>query len=163
VPSRLNCTIECCSGWGLHGESVTISPVRSYRTFPQSPLNKKRHLFSVALSLRSPSPAVSRHPCSMEPGLSSRKFLCPRLSDLLLDPILPHKNRFCQYNSPDSAHREPIPHRITKIPPSIFRPIISKIPYDMHRITNRTTTANIKYDIFMSPLASFSVYKSASS
>ena len=30
------------------------------------------HLFSVALSLESLPPAVSRHPCSMEPGLSSR-------------------------------------------------------------------------------------------
>ena len=60
-----------CSGWGLHGNSVTIIPVRSYRTFPQSP-EKFRHLFSVALSLESLPPAVSRHPCSMEPGLSSR-------------------------------------------------------------------------------------------
>ena len=44
---------------------------------------KLRYLFSVALSLRSPSPAVSRHPCSMEPGLSSRGLRRPRLSDLL--------------------------------------------------------------------------------
>ena len=73
MPSRLCCAVECCSGWGLHGKSVTIFPVCSYHTFPQSP--KFRHLFSVALSLKSPLPAVSRHPCSMEPGLSSRNFL----------------------------------------------------------------------------------------
>lgn len=38
---------------------------------------KRRRLFSVALSLESPPPVVSRHSCSAEPGLSSRA-LCAR-------------------------------------------------------------------------------------
>ena len=37
-----------------------------------STLTENRRLFSVALSLESPPPAVNRHPRSMEPGLSSR-------------------------------------------------------------------------------------------
>lgn len=72
---------RCCSGWGLHGNSVTIFPVSSYLTFPHLP--KNRRLFSVALSLESPPPAVNRHPCSLEPGLSSRTLRYPRPSDLL--------------------------------------------------------------------------------
>ncbi len=77
APSKLNYAVVCCSGWGLHGKSVAIFPVRSYRTFPQSPYIA-RHLFSVALSLRSPSPAVSRHPCPVEPGLSSHNISIAR-------------------------------------------------------------------------------------
>lgn len=66
---------RCCSEWGLHGNSVTIFPVSSYLTFPHLP--RMRRLFSVALSLESPPPVVSRHSCSAEPGLSSRAF-CAR-------------------------------------------------------------------------------------
>ena len=51
-----------------------------------------RRLFSVALSLESPPPVVSRHPCSLEPGLSSRKnqFARNRLtySPMIITPIL---------------------------------------------------------------------------
>ena len=42
----------------------------------------KAVFFSVALSLKSPSPGVTRHPCPMKPGLSSRtcfRIWCPRL------------------------------------------------------------------------------------
>ena len=92
MPSKLNCAVECCSGWGLHGKSVTIFPVRSYRTFPQSPFKYKRHLFSVALSLRSPSPAVSRHPRSVEPGLSSRSIATAR-DCLTYSHLLYHQNK----------------------------------------------------------------------
>ncbi len=31
-------TVNRCSGWGLHEESVSLSSVRSYRTFSQSGL-----------------------------------------------------------------------------------------------------------------------------
>jgi len=44
--------------------------VRSYRTFSPLP-SKEGGLFSVALSLRSPWPGVTRRLVSMEPGLSS--------------------------------------------------------------------------------------------
>ncbi len=87
-----------CSGWGLHGTSVAIVPVRSYRTFPQSGMlaeSQYAHPFSVALSLESLPPAVSRHPCSMEPGLSSdEKFVRNRLnySITILAHLLPCVN-----------------------------------------------------------------------
>ena len=55
--------------------SVARHAVRSYRTFsplPPWPLRAREGgLFSVALSLRLPSAAVSRHRVNMEPGLSS--------------------------------------------------------------------------------------------
>ena len=43
------------------------APFHPYRGFP-------RRYLSVALALESPPPAVSRHPCPMAPGLSSRPF-----------------------------------------------------------------------------------------
>ena len=55
--------------------AVARNAVRSYRTFSPLPrsLREERRggSFSVALSLRSPSPDVIRHRMSMEPGLSS--------------------------------------------------------------------------------------------
>jgi len=50
--------------------AVTSGAVRSYRTVSPLPL-KNGGLFSVALSLRLPSPGVTRHRGSVEPGLSS--------------------------------------------------------------------------------------------
>jgi len=48
---------------------VTKKPVSSYLAV--SPLPRSGGLFSVALSLKSPSPAVNWHCVFMEPGLSS--------------------------------------------------------------------------------------------
>ena len=56
-------------GGVFHAFFVTKKPVRSYRTF--SPLPWLGGLFSVALSLRSPSPEVIWHRIFVEPGLSS--------------------------------------------------------------------------------------------
>jgi len=56
-------------GGVFHAFFVTKKPVRSYRTF--SPLPWLGGLFSVALSLRSPSPEVIWHRVPIEPGLSS--------------------------------------------------------------------------------------------
>ncbi len=56
---------------------VTRAAVRSYRAvspLPLAPCSASGGLFSVALSLGSPPPAVSRHRISVEPGLSSTKF-----------------------------------------------------------------------------------------
>ena len=51
---------------------VTRAAVRSYRTVSPLPReNTRGGLFSVALSLGSPPPAVSRHRIPVEPGLSS--------------------------------------------------------------------------------------------
>jgi hypothetical protein len=53
---------------------VAGSAVRSYRTLsplPAGPLGRTGGLLSVALSLGSPPPGVTRHRISVEPGLSS--------------------------------------------------------------------------------------------
>jgi len=53
----------------FHAFLVTKKPVCSYHTF--SPLPRLGGLFSVALSLRFPSPEVIWHRVPIEPGLSS--------------------------------------------------------------------------------------------
>lgn len=50
--------------------SVTRSAVSSYLTISPLP-TEMGGIISVALSLRSPSPDIIRHSCSVEPGLSS--------------------------------------------------------------------------------------------
>ena len=57
--------IWSCSGWGLPSRTVTRSLVRSYRTvsaLPMTGLPVISVFFSVALSLGSPPPGVTRHP-----------------------------------------------------------------------------------------------------
>ncbi len=51
---------------------VTSAAVRFYRTVSTLPRRSNGGLFSVALSLRSPWPGITRHRSSLEPGLSSR-------------------------------------------------------------------------------------------
>lgn len=73
--------IRSCSRWGLpcllrYRRSGALLPHRFTLTFsavPRFPTgqNPEGGLFSVALSLRSPSPVVNRHRSSVEPGLSS--------------------------------------------------------------------------------------------
>ena len=46
--------------------------VRSYHTLSTLPCRSDGGLLSVALSLGSPPPGVTRHRSSLEPGLSSR-------------------------------------------------------------------------------------------
>ena len=53
-----------------HARPVAGAAVRSYRTFSPLPI-KIGGLLSVALSLGSPPPGVTRHPDPVEPGLSS--------------------------------------------------------------------------------------------
>jgi len=60
-------------GGVFHAFFVTKKPVCSYHTF--SPLPRLGGLFSVALSLRSPSPEVIWHRVPIEPGLSSLVFI----------------------------------------------------------------------------------------
>jgi len=57
---------------------VTSSAVRSYRTFSPLPDHESSGgLFSVALSLRSPSLDVIQHPDPVKPGLSSDRQSLP--------------------------------------------------------------------------------------
>ncbi len=67
--------IRSCSRWGLpcrrrYRKRGALLPHRFTLTSSLSP-GPEGGLFSVALSLRSPSPAVSRHRSPVEPGLSS--------------------------------------------------------------------------------------------
>ena len=59
-------------GGVFHAFFVAKKPVRSYSTF--SPLPRLGGLFSVALSLKLPSPEVIWHRVLIEPGLSSLTF-----------------------------------------------------------------------------------------
>ncbi len=59
--------IRCCFGWGLHGRCVTAAPVSSYLAFPPLPAHLHRKSISVALSLESPPPGVTRHPALRSP------------------------------------------------------------------------------------------------
>ena len=64
--------IRPCSGWGLHGRPVAGTPVRSYRTISPLPCRWAAGRYvSVALSVGSRRPGVTRHPCPVESGLSS--------------------------------------------------------------------------------------------
>ena len=61
---------------------VAGGAVRSYRTVSPLPAwlpSSRGGLFSVALSLGSPPPAVSRHRVPVEPGLSSTERLLTSL------------------------------------------------------------------------------------
>lgn len=70
--------------------SIAADAVGSYPTF--SPLPQKRGgIFSVALSLGSPPPGVTRHRISMEPGLSSLHHL----SALCGAAVQPADTLFC--------------------------------------------------------------------
>jgi len=78
-------------GGVFHAFFVTKKPVRSYRTF--SPLPRLGGIFSVALSLRSPSPDVIWHRVLIEPGLSSLIFRQGRLINCLAIGLLIKKKR----------------------------------------------------------------------
>ena len=69
-----------CSGWGLPCRFCCQSRggLLPHR-FTFSPANEGS-LFSVALSLGLPPPGITRHPCFMESGLSSRTLRHPRSS-----------------------------------------------------------------------------------
>jgi len=76
-------------GGVFHAFFVTKKPVRSYRTF--SPLPRLGGLFSVALSLRFPSPDVIWHRVLIEPGLSSLVFQQKRPINCLAMDLLSKK------------------------------------------------------------------------
>ena len=62
---RLSLFPRRCSGWGLQGRYVSITPVSSYLAFSSLPM--RAVFFSVALSLKLPSPGVTRHPVLRSP------------------------------------------------------------------------------------------------
>lgn len=58
-------------GGVCHAANVAARAVRPYRTLSPLPGQSHGGMLSVALSLKSPSPGVTRHRSSLEPGLSS--------------------------------------------------------------------------------------------
>jgi hypothetical protein len=58
-------------GGVYHAGPVAGAAVRSYHTLSPLPAPRAGGLLSVALSLGSPPPGVTRHRVSVEPGLSS--------------------------------------------------------------------------------------------
>ena len=76
-------------GGVFHAFFVAKKPVRSYRTF--SPLPRSGGLFSVALSLRSPSPEVIWHRILIEPGLSSLVNLTKATNQLSGNNVIKEK------------------------------------------------------------------------
>ena len=81
-------------GGVFHAFFVTKKPVRSYRTF--SPLPRSGGLFSVALSLRSPSPEVIWHRVPKEPGLSSLVYSTKATNQLSGNRFIKEKKGFNQ-------------------------------------------------------------------
>ena len=67
LTGRLKRSFVSCSEWGLHRGQVARPRVSSYLTFPPLHTRGMRYL-SVALSLGSPPPGVTRHPalCSSD-------------------------------------------------------------------------------------------------
>jgi len=76
-------------GGVFHAFFVTKKPVRSYRTF--SPLPRSGGLFSVALSLRFPSPEVIWHRVLIEPGLSSLVYSTKATNQLSGNRVIKQK------------------------------------------------------------------------
>ena len=76
-------------GGVFHAFFVTKKPVRSYRTF--SPLPRLGGLFSVALSLRLPSPEVIWHRVLIEPGLSSLVYSTKATNQLSGNRVIKQK------------------------------------------------------------------------
>ena len=78
-------------------DAFTRRRVSSYLAFPPLPADAQtpsRRYISVALFLKSPSAGVTRYPCPVEPGLSSRKGLSPLPRDCLFSSRV-----YCTQNS----------------------------------------------------------------
>ena len=102
-------TLTCLRPFGLrHGEPEGLSR-RSCNAA------KAGGLLSVALSLRSPSPAINRHRVSMEPGLSSSSRLphCQRSPGQLAGAVVGERGKSVKRarrnaeGSPDLQSRDP--------------------------------------------------------
>ena len=70
-----------CSRWGLHGRTVTCSPVSSYLAFPSLPENQA--VYFCCTILRVASTGSYPAPCPTELGLSSYTTFRHRIRDCL--------------------------------------------------------------------------------
>ncbi len=94
-----------------HAIPVTGDPVRSYRTLSPLPVGAEAWtggLLSVALSLRSPSPVVIRHPRPVELGLSSPGTTKARRRS----PILLRRKHAPGRMTQGAALSSPLAHRL---------------------------------------------------
>ena len=88
-PKAMPSLFGLAPGGVFHAFFVTKKPVRSYRTF--SPLPWSGGLFSVALSLRLPSPDVIWHRVPIEPGLSSLVYSTKATNQLSGNRVIKQK------------------------------------------------------------------------
>ena len=88
-PKAMPSLFGLAPGGVFHAFFVTKKPVRSYRTF--SPLPRSGGLFSVALSLRFPSPEVIWHRVLIEPGLSSLVYSTKATNQLSGNRVIKQK------------------------------------------------------------------------
>ena len=95
-------SIASCTGWGLQRKPVTRNPGELLPRLSILTARRRRFL-SVALSLESPPPAVSRHPCPAVPGLSS--YLAARDRLFTSYPRYPTPN--CRFLSMDPNTESP--------------------------------------------------------
>ena len=110
--------IQSCTEWGLQDQYVAILSVSSYLAFPSLPEN--RRFISVALSLKSPSPGVTRHSA----------LWCSDFPHLHLDPrsfvLLTVKDKIhSKYNNlPQFSHSAIIPLPASLESCNVGRPIL---------------------------------------
>ena len=88
-PKAMPSLFGLAPGGVFHAFFVTKKPVRSYRTF--SPLPRSGGLFSVALSLRLPSPDVIWHRVLIESGLSSLVYSTKATNQLSGNRVIKQK------------------------------------------------------------------------
>ena len=93
-PKAMPSLFGLAPGGVFHAFFVTKKPVRSYRTF--SPLPRSGGLFSVALSLRFPSPEVIWHRVLIEPGLSSLVYSTKATNQLSGKTLINEKKQINQ-------------------------------------------------------------------
>ena len=105
-----------CSRWGLpcrprcRGRGALLPHRFTLTESADIESDETRGLFSVALSLGSPPPGVTRHRISMEPGLSSRKACA---SPAVIRPAGGLRVRSL------ATPRQPSPTSLKQIPPKV--------------------------------------------
>ena len=88
-PKAMPSLFGLAPGGVFHAFFVTKKPVCSYHTF--SPLPRSGGLFSVALSLRFPSPEVIWHRVPIEPGLPSLVYSTKATNQLSGNRVIKQK------------------------------------------------------------------------
>ena len=155
------------SGWGLPSRAVADALVRSYRTvsaFLARAMAQAGVFFSVALSVGSPRPAVSRHPALWSPDFPHRdamRLQRGRLAhsakgEYIPKRVRPHRRRRHRRDSTRTPPHVPADARsgssFARRPPRVpYRP--SGIPHAPH-VTRRAARKTKKGPARLAPQAS---------